>query len=401
MTQVRVAITMNYVTKTNACNDDIGAAVQAVYDSKITACSISPAISYDDDSLFTSKQRCEGFIGICGQWLFYTRGNRTWYAKRIGSEDTISNLADREQSMEAQRELRFFESDRSAMRPAAKKSVETVTEAAPAPVPRAIPVAGPPPPSAPPPRRFEPTISRPINFPSESIWPVVIGIVIVVCMCLFFGFVGRSSAASSSQMDLMVMLHNQHQAMRDDRAIEMKLQQQRWEREQREREQEREQQRKQRETELELRRQQDKADREERQASNTLTTFMQMLSLGGDRPDYFLGGPAAGPAAVGHVRPSRASNPHEVAVIQHAPPRSMMDTIVYGVVIGLGVLFALWKCSQCMCPDVRAEEYMEEEPRYEDAPRAQNYQQYERVYQQPRGYNYDPYDRTFPRLKND
>ena len=78
-----------------------------------------------------------------------------------------------------------------------------------------------------------------------------------------------------------------------------------------------------------------------------------------------------------------------------------MDTIVYGVVIGLGVLFALWKCSQCMCPDVRAEEYMEEEPRYEDAPRAQNYQQYERVYQQPRGYHYDPYDRTFPRLKND
>ncbi|MBV5333254.1 hypothetical protein JZU54_06910, partial [bacterium] len=304
---------MGGIFNTDTANDDLATVLQAVFEKRVNACCIVPTTVFDGDSAFVARRYGSGFVAVCGKWLFYAQSGKSWFARKIGSESHICSLFDRTKREQALEDLQRFEMDGHARAP--PKKAEAVAPPAPkGPDMDAPPVATPiyraqppPPPTAP--RRVEtPAPVHHRNFPPESIWPVVIGIVIVVCMCLFFGFVGRSNTAPSQMDTMMLMMMRQSHEQRHERAAELQQMQQQREREQRDREEARELRRKQHEAdlelkraqhavEMELRRQQDKAEREERQSASTLTTLMQMMSLGagGDRADYFLG---AGAAAV-------------------------------------------------------------------------------------------------------
>ena len=415
MAPIRVTTIMGGIFNTDTANDDLATVLQAVFEKRVNACCVVPTTVFDGDSAFVARRYGFGFVAVCGKWLFYTQSGKSWFARRIGSDNHICNLFDRAKREQALEDLRRFEMDGHARAPLKKAEAMVADPMAPSgPAVEAPPIATPvyraqppPPPTAP--RRFEtPATVHHRNFPPESIWPVVIGIVIVVCMCLFFGFVGRSNTAPSQMDTMMLMMMRQSQEQRHERAAELQQMQQQREREQRDREEARELRRKQHEAdlelkraqhaaEMELRRQQEKTEREERQSTNMLTTMMQMMSLGGgDRADYFLGGGAAvGPAAVG---PARRAPSQELALVPVQQPRSTMDTIVYGIVIVLGSLFTVWKCGQCLCPDVRAAEYMEDE-RYEQEEQAQQHYQEQTMRPPPQFQHYDKWGNTVHRLK--
>ena len=276
MAPIRVTTIMGGIFNTDTANDDLATVLQAVFEKRVNACCIVPTTVFDGDSAFVARRYGSGFVAVCGKWLFYAQSGKSWFARKVGSESHICNLFDRTKREQALEDLQRFEMDGHARAPPEK--AEAVAPPAPKgpamdapPVATPIYRAQPPPPPPTAPRRVEtPAPVHHRNFPPESIWPVVIGIVIVVCMCLFFGFVGRSNTAPSQMDTMMLMMMRQSHEQRHERAAELQQMQQQREREQRDRDEARELRRKQHEADLELKRTQHAVEMELRRQQDKI-----------------------------------------------------------------------------------------------------------------------------------
>jgi hypothetical protein len=393
---IRIEYHSASMTNKNMNPEQIAEALERVAALKESPDAIRPSEYCDRESFYNPTMFGRGTVGQCKNWLFYTKGNIKWTAKRIGASQFVTNMYITEEFNLAKYDLVRFEKTMLGSM-SAVVAVPSVTQddwvvhnskpkqENPS-VEKEECIPKPPPP--PPPRRVEVPKPKNVMFPSESMWPVMVGVVLVVCTCLFFGFVNRTSAPAKSD-PMMMFFMQQSDQQRLDRANELEQMRRDRDREQKEREFEREQQRKQHEADLEMRRQQHAAELEQKrqqEKSEREDRLMTMRMFGmGDPSSYFMGG--NNPRQIGPSQGlSRGMSQEMAEYVANSPAASsytLTDVFLYTFFVGVVSLFALWRCSRSICPEVEEDE----EPAPRDPQQEQAYYHYMQQQQQQQQWN--------------
>ena len=163
----------------------------------------------------------QGILVTCGRWLFYTESQGRWYAKLIGHKKLISNEPCNMRQAAARLSIQQFEDlgakvavpspdlrvTRRAVRspsPPPQKLVPKVVERPPSPRPVS------------PPRTFAPTSPK----LDHIVWPMVIGVVVVILASFAYSVTGDKSQALMVQEIRMARMQTEDRHARSEAAAE-------------------------------------------------------------------------------------------------------------------------------------------------------------------------------------